>query len=281
MSGFWQILTVGWDWKPSVVAGCAGLVFGYLVLFKYRVRGYWPWFGAGSLLLLLALVSPVDSLGDLYLFSAHMVQHLLLLLAVPLLLLAGLPPKQVRPYFKKWPVLARLEKVLSWPPLSWIVGIGTMWAWHWPSFYEAALQDQQTHILEHLSFLVTGVIFWWPVRHPLPERRLAALPGLFYLVTALFASLVLGIILTFAPPEIYLAYLNPIDRYGLLSLLRNEWNITRSLDQQLGGIIMWVIGSLFYLGVILSLVIGWFSETDSERNYRESEGEGQEVLPAS
>src|SRR5690349_14485397 len=99
MAGFWQILTTGWNWEPSVLAGCAGLILAYLVVFKYRVGGRWPWFGAGVLLLLLALISPLDALGDTYLFSAHMVQHLLLLLAVPLLLLAGLPVKQTRKYF--------------------------------------------------------------------------------------------------------------------------------------------------------------------------------------
>lgn len=281
MSGFWQILTVGWDWKPSVVAGCAGLVLAYLVIFKYRVKGYWPWFGAGVLLLILALVSPVDSLGDLYLFSAHMVQHLLLLLAVPLLLLAGIPPRQIRKYFKKWPILSKLERVLGWPPLAWAVGILTVWAWHWPPFYEAALENQQIHIAEHLSFLVTGVIFWWPVRQPLTERRLTLLPALFYLVAALFASLVLGIILTFAPPDVYPAYLSPVDRFGLLTLLRNDWGLTRSLDQQLGGIIMWVFGSLFYLGVILGTIVSWFSAAETGEIYRESKEETPGVSPAS
>lgn len=269
MTGFWQILTTGWNWEPSVLIGCAGLILAYLVVFKYRVRGKWPWFGAAVVLLLLALISPLDALGDTYLFSAHMVQHLLLLLAVPLLLLAGLPVKQTRKYFKKWPFLIRSERLLSWPPLAWLVGIGTMWAWHWPAFYEAALENQSVHILEHLSFLFTGVLFWWPVRQPLPERRLPALPALAYLVTALLASLFLGIILTFASPSIYPAYMDPVDRYGLLGLLRDSWGLGRSLDQQLGGIIMWVLGSLFYLIVILSTIIRWFSE--SEENYREQE----------
>ncbi len=280
MAGLWQILTTGWDWKPSVLVGCAALVFGYLVVFKYRVKGYWPWFGAGVLLLLLALVSPVDSLGDVYLFSAHMVQHLLLLLAVPLLLLAGLPPRQVRKYLEKWPLLRRCERVLRWPPLAWLVGIATMWAWHSPPLYEAALENQQVHILEHLSFLITGVIFWWPVRQPLSERRLAPLLALLYLVSALFASLVLGIILTFASPDIYPAYLNPVDRYRLLSLLRDDWSLSRGLDQQLGGIIMWVLGSLFYLGVILSTVVLWFGEMESAEISLENENEASEASPA-
>ncbi len=281
MADLWQILTTGWDWKPSVLVGCAALVFGYLVVFKYRVRGYWPWFGAAVLLLLLALVSPVDSLGDIYLFSAHMVQHLLLLLAVPLLLLAGLPVRQVRKYFERFPLLARLERGISWPPFAWLGGIGTMWAWHYPSFYEAALENEQIHIMEHFSFLVTGVIFWWPVRRPLAENRLPPLRALLYLVSALFASLVLGIILTFASPDIYPAYLSPVDRYRVLGLLRNGWGITRELDQQLGGIIMWVLGSLFYLGVILSTVISWFSEVGTEEDYQEAGEESREVSAAS
>src|SRR4051794_4912865 len=122
MSGFWKILTTGWNPEPTVLAGGAGLILGYLIIFKYRVKGYWPWFGAGVGLLLIALVSPIDTLGDSYLFSAHMVQHLLLLLAVPLLLLAGLPSRQVRKYFEKWPILRQSEKILSWPILAWTLG---------------------------------------------------------------------------------------------------------------------------------------------------------------
>ena len=126
---------------------------------------------SGTLILFLALVSPLDTLADTYLFSAHMMQHILLILIVPPLWIMGIPPHLLRKVLRR-PALAKLEHHLAFPILAWSLGVGTMWLWHWPPLYNRALAHESLHIAEHLLFLVTAVIFWWPVMAPL--ERLAA-----------------------------------------------------------------------------------------------------------
>ncbi len=107
-----------WDWEPSVVIGCAALAIGYIALVRERGFHRAPYFLAGVLLLLLDLVSPIDTLGDQYLFSAHIVQHFLLALVIPPLLLLGTPRFDLGQ-------LNQLERVLGQPPVSWLLGVGT------------------------------------------------------------------------------------------------------------------------------------------------------------
>jgi putative membrane protein len=212
-------------------------------------------------MLLIALVSPLHVLGEVYLFSAHMLQHLLLMLVVPPLLLLGLPAKSLRRLLGL-PWMHRLERVLSWPLIAWFVGIGAMWVWHFPAFYQLTLENHDIHILEHLCFLVTSTIFWWPLLALPKERRLAPLPSLFYLFTAMASSIVLGIILTFASPGLYPAYLHPVDKLGILPILRNEWGLSLALDQKLGGLFMWVLAGLGYVSAALVVFVRWFSEME-------------------
>jgi len=144
---------IAWDWEPSVVAGCAALTVGYLAIARKRGLQRAPYFLAGVLLLLLDLVSPLDTLADRYLFSAHVAQHFLLALVIPPLLLLGTPRFDLG-------ALIKLERVLGQPPLSWLLGVGTMLAWHLPALFNAALESDALHIFQHLTFLATGTIFW-------------------------------------------------------------------------------------------------------------------------
>jgi cytochrome c oxidase assembly factor CtaG len=215
--------------------------------------------------LLLALVSPLDALGDDYLFSAHMLQHELLVVVVPPLLLLGLP-KDCGAFAAQvlaFRPLARLEYILSRPWLAWILGMGTLWIWHLPLLYNAALADERIHVLEHLSFLVTAVIFWWPVfaplsYQPLSHRRMGLLPRLLYLLLAVVACDTLGTLLAYTPPGLYPAYLHPLDKYGILPLLRERWGITPALDQQAGGLLMGLLSDPVYLApALIALARYW------------------------
>ena len=134
-----------------------------------------------------------------------------------------------------------------------------MWLWHWPPLYNAALSHEGIHIAEHLMFLVTATIFWWPVLSPLEGSRLSPLGAVVYLFGACTAHTVLAILITFAPVGIYPAYLQPADSLGILPLLRNDWGITPRMDQQLGGLLMWVPVCLIYLGFLLATIIRWYS----------------------
>lgn len=229
---------IGWDWEPSVVVGCAALTVGYLALVRPWQSRAW-YFLAGVVVLLLDLVSPIDLLGDRYLFSAHIVQHFVLALIVPPLLIAGLPP-------------LRLPSIPA--PVSWLAGVGTMVFWHIPALFNAALANDDLHIVQHLSFLVTGTVFWWPIL----QRQFAPLTSLSYLFGACLTCSVLGAALTFARPGLYPAYLNPEDRLGLLPLIRGNWGLDPKTDQQLGGLLMWVPGCFVYLSAILMTVARWY-----------------------
>jgi putative membrane protein len=257
----WQLLTTTWELEPSVLLGCGVLLWAYTGLLRGRLALQSIWYVLGVMVLLLALLSPLDMLGDIYLFSAHMLQHLLLV--VPPLLLSGTPEGGVRRILGRTPV-RRGEQMLRRPLLAWILGIGNLYLWHVPRLYNAALTHEGLHIIEHLCFLVTATIFWWPVLTPLEERRLAPLTALVYLAAAAGANTFLGIVLTFAPSGMYPAYLNPTDRLGLLPLLRQGWGLSPDIDQQLGGLLMWVPGGLVFLTAILGTCVRWYRlpETD-------------------
>jgi putative membrane protein len=229
-----------WDWEPSVIIGCAALAIGYLALVRQRGLNRAPYFLAGVLLLLLDLVSPIDTLADQYLLSAHVVQHFLLGLVIPPLLLLGTPPFELGR-------LNKLERVIAQPPVSWLLGVGTMLAWHVPVLFNAALANDGLHVFQHLSFLVTGTIFWWPILGPLRHRRLSTLPAVSYLFSACICCSLLGAFLTFGPEGLYPAYT------GYLGLDAKG-------DQQLAGLLMWVPGCFVYLSGILAAVRRWYGE---------------------
>ncbi len=231
-----------WDWEPSVVVGCVALAIGYIAIVRKHGFHRAPYFLAGVLLLLLDLVSPIDTLADRYLFSAHIVQHFLLALVIPPLLLLGTPVFDLG-------ALGRLERILGQPPVSWLLGVGTMVVWHIPALFNAALANDALHIVQHLSFLITGTIFWWPILGPLEERHLQPLAAVSYLFSACVCCSLLGAFLTFGPSGLYPAYLNPPAQI---------WGLDPKSDQRLGGLLMWVPGCFVYLSGILSTVMRWY-----------------------
>ncbi len=171
---FRHFLLTAWSWDPSVVLGCAALLGGYLAALRLRPpRRAWA-FAAGVVILLLALVSPLDPLGDTYLFSAHMFQHLLLELVVPPLLLLGIPADLAQAVVAR-PSLRRIEDLLGRPVVAWLIGVGMLYLWHVPALYNAALGNENIHAVQHLCFLITATIFWWPALTPLAARRLSPL----------------------------------------------------------------------------------------------------------
>lgn len=258
----WRVLTTTWVWEPSVLLGCLALLAAYIQVAR-PLTARAALFVLGDVVLLIALVSPLDTLGDIYLFSAHMLQHLLLVLVVPPLLLLGVPPRLFERLLR-WAPARRAERLLGRHVLAWALGMGTLWAWHAPALYEAALGNEGVHIVQHLSFLVAATIFWWPVVAPAPLRRLSSLGAVPYLLASSVTSSVLGVILTFAPPGVYPSYLHPIDTLGILRLARGGWGLTAHTDQQLGGLLMWMLSSPVYLAALIAALARWYSEPEAD-----------------
>jgi putative membrane protein len=268
-----QILRA-WDPDLSVLIGCAALLAAYWSahcgdlfrasdLSRAGNLSRAGWFVAGVAVMLFALISPLDTLGDEYLFSAHMLQHLVLELAVPPLLLLGITPRFARAVLDCRP-LGRIERVLGNPLLAWTLGIATLAVWHLPRLFDAALGNEYVHIAEHLCFMVTATIFWWPVLAPLPQCRISPLWMQVYLLGGAMANSLLGIWLTFAPEGLYTPYLHPADSLHVGALIRTGWGLTPALDQQVGGLLMWVGGGFVFLAVMIVLFLQWFgmAETD-------------------
>ena len=225
-----------WQWDPTVLAGTLALGAAYAWLIRGR-GGVTQWspiarayFAAGLLVLFLALESPIDVAGDNYLFSFHMLQHLLLAMIVPPLLLLGLP--------EAWRAFDRIKVS---PLMANVIFNGVLAVWHLPFLYEATLRNQPVHVLEHLSFLAAGVLFWWPILIPQDRPHSMSVMGkIAYLGFAGVPPTILGLAFILSQTVIYPFYaaaprvtpLSPLD------------------DQLVAGLIMFGLGNLIYFAAI-------------------------------
>jgi cytochrome c oxidase assembly factor CtaG len=243
-----QFLAAAWVWSPLALGVTAAALFAYFSRFGWSGRAWWML--AAAALLLLTLTSPLAALAQGYLFSAHMLQHILLVLAVPALALLALPGTARIP---RW-----LGRSLN-PAVCWACGVGAMWIWHAPALCNAAAASRPVSAVQTLSLLALGVAFWWQLLAPRESERIAPLHAVVYLFAACTACTVLGIILTFAPVTVCRAYLNPVDHLGLLPMIYGAWGMTPPRDQQVGGLIMWVPMCLVYLCAIFGQLARWYS----------------------
>ena len=218
-------------------------------------------FTGAILALLLALASPLDALGEDYLFSAHMLQHVLLGDIAPVLLLLSLSRVLLRPLTRR---LMGLERALG-PFASPVTGIALwlfmMYLWHVPALYEAAITNPFVHLLEHACFFTAGVAVWWPLIQPVPmRRRLSGLWTVAYIGSAKFGLAALGLYLTWSGNVLYEYY------EGLPRI----WGLDAVEDQNAGGAIMMVEQSLTFVIALVVLFAAMLrqSETDELRRER-------------
>ena len=203
-------------------------------------------FYAGVLIAALALLSPLHPLGEGYLLSAHMLQHLLITLVVPPLLLLGTPGWMLRSLLRLSPVRRAAGTLLS-PLPAFVVFNFVFLAWHVPPLYEFSLHSTPAHALEHAAFGALALVTWWPVLGPLPEfPRLPYGGQMLYLFFESLPPTILGAIITLAEVPIYRTY----------------WQAPRAIpsldafaDQQLAGLIMWLPGALAYFA---AMTVVWF-----------------------
>lgn len=254
-----HFLLSSWSWNPMLALLCLGACVAYVAACGVTARiGY---FLAALAVLLLALISPINALADGYLFSAHMVQHILLLLGAPALLLLSLP-RSFAPSEK--------ARILANPVLGWVAGVGAMWFWHAPALCNAAVTSKPVFLTQTGSLLVLGGLFWWQVLAPREEQRLTPLAAVGYLFTACLACSALGIILTFSPVTVCGVYMHPVDRLGMLGTIRSAWGMTPAKDQQIGGLLMWVPMCMIYLAAIMGQLARWFAHPPLQPAFQEN-----------
>jgi putative membrane protein len=246
----WTLLGSAWTWNPAALAGCALLTGWYAAVTRWHWSRQGIAFVCAVALLLLALVSPVAALGDTYLLSAHMLQHFILVMVAPPLLLASLPR-------------ASFPSVSLSPVACWITGTAAMVLWHVPALSHVAWHHNGFQFLEQAALLASAMIFWLPVFSPRHEQRLHPIAAIVYLATACLCCTAIGVFLVFAPEQVYPMYLHPVDRLGALSLIRDEWGISPKIDQQIGGLLMWAPGCLVYLSAMLARVGAWYAGPDT------------------
>lgn len=254
-----------WRWDASVLLGLAALSGAYAIaaLALYR-GGQWGraiqrrhmlFFACGVLLPFLALASPIDHIGERYLFSIHMLQHILLQMIAPALILLGIPHwmmQRVLDLFR----LDGLLRLVTHPLLAFAAFNLALIAWHIPALYEAALRNPNLHILEHIIFIGTGFLSWYPVIDPAAQHeRFAPIAKIAYLFLFVMPSGILGAIFAFAQAPLYPYYASVTQRLWQLSVLD---------DQALAGAIMWVPGWAIYF-IALSIVFAvWMNREDAE-----------------
>ena len=257
-----QLSLTAWTVHPSTVIGLVAL--GALYLWRARVGaraagarvgpgGEVPsgaqrlaFFG-GLFVMFASLNGPLHDLSDYYLFSGHMVQHLILTLIVPPLLIFGTPGGMLRPALRV-PVVGTLARWVTKPAVCFVIFNVAIAAWHLPPLYNLAMRHHGVHIVQHLIFLTTSVIMWWPFLSPLPELPRLSYPGqMLYCFLMSIPMSVVAIYVALADHVLYPAYASA----------PRIWGISPLEDQQIGGLIMWIPGGLFFYVVMTFVFFKW------------------------
>jgi putative membrane protein len=263
-----------WSWEPTVLLGIAAVVAIYVIAWRRGVLtndddvGAWVgsprlragFFGAGVLVGFIALLSPIDTGGDEYLFSLHMVQHLMLMMVAPPLCILGVvgmrPLALPGRWRKPWALLVN-------PWAATLIFSGVLLLWHIPALYDATLTTEPIHVVEHLSFIAVGVLFWWPVIDPMrgPDRRrwVGTFPKIAMLVASGVPPTILGLLFTIAPRPFY-------DFYARAPRL---WGLGPVVDQQVAGVVMFGAGNLIYFAAVV--VVFWRVFGDPARDEEDAQ----------
>jgi putative membrane protein len=220
-------------------------------------------FAGGLAVLLLALVSPIDSLGEERLFSVHMAQHLLLVDIVPILVLLGLSRRIARPLVRRARPIEQSLGVVAGPITALVLLVAVIWGWHLRVTYELALNHAWVHQLEHMSFPAAGIGFWWYVIEPVPARHgMRGMSMLAYLASAKLLLGALGVALAFSPDSIYGAYENA----------PRTWGLSAVEDLNIGGLVMLLEQSIVLLIFFAILFVRMIERSERDQRRREQLG---------
>ena len=273
-------LLLGWTVEPLVVLPILAAAWLWLAAVR-RVDAAHPGtrvprrrsaaFVGGLAAIAVALLSGIEQY-DTTLFSVHMVQHILLtLVAAPLLVLSAPITLLLRVATpgarRRWilPVLnSRVVRALSFPVVAWVAFAAVMWATHFSPLFDLALEDALVHDLEHVLYLGSAVLFWWPAVgvDPTPWRMSPPVRAM-YVFLQMPQNTFLAVVLLNAPAALYPHYVT----------LARPWGPDPLLDQQVAAGIMWLVGDLIFLGAVIGLVWAWMrqDERDAGRADRQAD----------
>jgi cytochrome c oxidase assembly factor CtaG len=254
---------IAWSLQPGVLLAVFALGLLYLKAWR-RARtprerhppsaARLALFVGGLLTILVALVSPVDELGQ-QLMLMHMLQHILLLDVVPILLILGLTKVLMRPATRRISAIERRAGYLAHPAVAVILYAALMWLWHVPAMYDAALRDANIHVLEHISFAAAGGLYWWHLLSPIRGRmRLGGMGPIGYMVSTKLLVGILGIGLAFAPTAIYPFYAHH----------PHFWNLSPREDQNMAGLLMALEQSVVMGIALVYLFVRMLGESERE-----------------
>jgi putative membrane protein len=204
-------------------------------------------FALGLVIFFLALTGPIHDLSDSYLFSAHMVQHLIVTLVAPPLTLLGTPEWLMRPLLRP-PAVRKIVRFVTRGPVAFVLFSGTLAVWHLPALYNATLLLLEVHIFEHVLFITTAFIAWWPVLSPIREMRLRPPLQLLYLILLTLPMKGLGALLTLSDELLFPAY----------ALAPRVFGIDVFEDQRIGGLLMWVPAGFILWGAAAIVFFRWW-----------------------
>jgi putative membrane protein len=274
-------LWTNWRVDPTVLLGTLGLAAFYIVYTgswndkrpdaaqrpvttRQRVA-----FVAGCLVLLLALGPPLEDWAGL-LISGHMVQHLLLMMLVPPLLLYGTPGWLLEP-LRRWKLVDRIGYFLTRAPVSFFLMTVTIVAWHLPSLYDLSLRLEPLHVVQHIMYLGSSILVWWAVLGPLPAwPRATPLVQCLFVFALTLPTAVVGAFLTFGP----------VGYYPYYTTVPRIWGIDLATDQQVAGLLMWVLGGALNL-ILLTLIFFQWANQEERQEQRSANTRARPLLPAS
>jgi putative membrane protein len=251
-----QLILDQWYWRSPawVIVLLATFVYTMAAVTWPVTRRQIACFVIAAATFLLALASPLAVLASQYSFSAHMTQHLLLLLIVPLCAILAWPSST-----------AGAERNIEQPPtlgssaLGWLAGVGAMCFWHVPALCTTAMQNSSVFAIQTGSLVAAGAAFWWPVFRPQLQKRMQPHVAAAYLFSGCVGCSLLGIYITFSPVAVCPLYASVgVGSDELMRLVHEQWGLTCRLDQQVGGLLMWVPACMVYLGAILASFSSWY-----------------------